>query len=55
MNDNQIMKLVKDEKGATAIEYGLLLVAILLIVAGAYKKLGSAVKKAADSSTSQLQ
>ena len=56
MNNNTpaIMKLVKDEKGATAIEYGLLLVAILLIVAGAYKKLGKAVKGAAESSTTEV-
>ncbi|WP_394838149.1 Flp family type IVb pilin [Pendulispora rubella] len=46
--NKDIMQLVKDEKGATAIEYGLLLVAILLIVAGAYKKLGKAVKGAAN-------
>jgi len=43
-NSPDIMKLVKDEKGATAIEYGLLLVAVLLIVAGAFKSLGSAVQ-----------
>ncbi|WP_394826610.1 hypothetical protein [Pendulispora albinea] len=42
-NTTDIMKLVKDEKGATTVEYGLLLVAILLIVAGAFKALGAAV------------
>jgi len=47
MKNQDIMKLVKDENGATAVEYGLLLVAILLIVAGAYRQLGKTVKGAA--------
>jgi len=53
--NNDIMKLIKDEKGATAIEYGLLLVAILLIVAAAFKSLGKAVSKAAKDSATAVQ
>ena len=48
MKNQDIMKLVKNEEGVTAIEYGLLLVAILLIVAGAYRSLGRTVKGAAN-------
>ena len=51
---NDIMKLVKDEKGATAIEYGLMLVAIMLVVAVAFKALGTKVKAAATNSAGQL-
>jgi len=53
--NNDIMKLVKDEKGASATEYGLLLVAILLIVAVAFKALGKAVKTAAQNSATAVQ
>ena len=55
MNNIDVMKLVKDEKGATAIEYGLLLVAILLIVAAAFKTLGRAVQTAATKSAAQVK
>jgi len=42
---NSIKNLVKNEKGATAVEYALMLVAILILVAAAFKALGSQVSK----------
>ena len=47
--------LLRDTKGATAVEYALMLVAILLIVAGAFKSLGQAVGTKAESAASQLK
>ncbi len=44
-------KWLFDRRGASATEYGLLLVAILLIVAGAFRVLGKNVRQAADKST----
>jgi Flp pilus assembly pilin Flp len=41
---NSIKNLVKNEQGATAVEYALMLVAILILVAAAFKALGSKVK-----------
>ncbi|WP_394830148.1 HINT domain-containing protein [Pendulispora rubella] len=35
-----LMRIVRDSRGVSAIEYGLLLVAILLLVAGGYRALG---------------
>jgi Flp pilus assembly pilin Flp len=40
---NSIKNLVKNEQGATAVEYALMLVAILILVAAAFKALGSKV------------
>ena len=40
---NSVKNLVKNEKGATAVEYALMLVAILILVAAAFKALGSKV------------
>jgi Flp pilus assembly pilin Flp len=40
---NSIKSLVKNEKGATAVEYALMLVAILILVAAAFKALGAQV------------
>jgi Flp pilus assembly pilin Flp len=48
---NQIVKKVR---GASMVEYALLLVAILLLAAGAFKALGPKVGTAATRSGSQL-
>lgn len=48
---NQIMKKVR---GASMVEYALLLVAILLIAAAAFKQLGPKVQKAATDSQTAL-
>ena len=42
---NSVKNLVKNEQGATAVEYALMLVAILILVAAAFKALGSKVSK----------
>ncbi len=52
---NDIMKLVKDEKGATAVEYALLLVLVLLVVAVGFKALGTAVNKTANNAAKAVQ
>ncbi|MBK6691918.1 MAG: Flp family type IVb pilin [Myxococcales bacterium] len=47
--------LLRDKGGATAVEYALMLVAILIIVAGAFKTLGNKVSEKANSAASQLE
>lgn len=47
--------LLRDTRGATAVEYALMLVAILLIVAGAFKTLGQKVGEKANKAASELQ
>lgn len=47
--------LLADRGGATAVEYALMLVAILLIVAGAFKTLGQKVGEKANKAASELQ
>lgn len=47
--------LLTDRGGATAVEYALMLVAILLIVAGAFKTLGQKVGEKANKAASELQ
>ncbi|MCL2778028.1 MAG: hypothetical protein FWD73_08495 [Polyangiaceae bacterium] len=46
--------LVKKNRGATATEYALMLVAILIICAAAFKSLGSKVSADASSAVGQL-
>jgi Flp pilus assembly pilin Flp len=47
--------LLGDQRGATAVEYALMLVAILLIVAGAFKTLGQKVSEKANRASTELQ
>jgi Flp pilus assembly pilin Flp len=47
-------KMIKKVRGASMVEYALLLVAILLLAAGAFKALGPKVGTAATRSGSQL-
>jgi Flp pilus assembly pilin Flp len=47
-------KIIKKVRGASMVEYALLLVAILLLAAGAFKALGPKVGTAATRSGSQL-
>jgi len=51
----QKQSLLRDTRGATAVEYALMLVAILLIVAGAFKTLGQKVGEKANKAASELQ
>ncbi len=52
---NRKMSLLRDSRGATAVEYALMLVAILLIVAGAFKTLGQKVGEKANKAATELQ
>ncbi len=47
-------KFLKDSKGASMVEYALLLFAVLIIAAAAVKTIGPQVKKAGNDSTAQL-
>lgn len=47
-------KLVKKVRGASMVEYALLLVAVLLLAAGAFKAMGPKVGAAATRSGGQL-
>lgn len=51
---NKMITLLKNKKGASMVEYALLLVAILLLAAGAYKALGPKVGAAATNAQGQL-
>lgn len=54
MMNEKISKLGKDNKGATMVEYGLLLVVILILAYLAFKNLGTAVSGAATSATAKF-
>lgn len=51
---NSVKNLVKNEKGATAVEYALMLVAILILVAAAFKALGTRVSGQVDRATGKI-
>ena len=51
---NSIKNLVKNEKGATAVEYALMLVAILILVAAAFRALGSKVSQQVGKATGAI-
>ncbi len=48
-------KLVKKVRGATMVEYALMLVAILLLAAGTYKQLGGKISQAAQKTGTTIQ
>jgi Flp pilus assembly pilin Flp len=50
----QIRKLIKDKRGASMVEYALLLVAILLLAAAMFKALGPKVGQSAQRAGAQL-
>lgn len=49
---NKFTKLVKDNRGATMVEYGLMLALILVLGYVGYTQLGSKVSQAGSSATS---
>ena len=55
MSPSNKKSLLHDKRGATAVEYALMLVAILLIVAGAFKTLGQKVSEKANRASTELQ
>jgi Flp pilus assembly pilin Flp len=54
MKNINIKKFLKDTKGASMVEYALLLFAVLICAAVAIKTLGPAVSKAGTQGTAQL-
>ncbi|MCL2724672.1 MAG: hypothetical protein FWD69_09580 [Polyangiaceae bacterium] len=46
--------MLKKTRGATMVEYALLIIAIMVLAAAAYRKLGTQVQANADKSTSTL-
>lgn len=48
-------QLVKKNRGATMVEYALLIIAVMVLAAVAYKNLGRQVQQNAERSTSALQ
>lgn len=55
MKKNTVKKLVKNRRGASMVEYALLLVAILILAAVAVKKLGYAAGQAAANGGEELK
>ena len=52
---NKTLTFLKNKKGATMVEYALLLVAVLLLAAGAYRALGPTVGAAATHANGAIQ
>jgi Flp pilus assembly pilin Flp len=48
MKSNKFTKLLKDNKGATMVEYAILLFLILVLAAAIYKQVGTKVKDSGD-------
>lgn len=55
IKSNKFSKLLKDKKGATMVEYAILLFLILVIAAAVYNTLGKSVCAAGQSATNQFQ
>lgn len=51
---SKAQKLVMKARGASMVEYALLIIAIMLLAAVAYRKLGGAVQKNAGDSQTEL-
>lgn len=51
---NKFSKLIADKKGATMVEYAILLFLILVIAAAIYKSVGSSVSGAGSSAAQQF-
>ncbi|CAN5341983.1 hypothetical protein BH09MYX1_BH09MYX1_06000 [soil metagenome] len=54
MKSNKFTKLVKNNKGATMVEYAILLALILVIAAAVYKTVGTKVKQAGTDTSGQF-
>ena len=53
-SQSKVEKFLKDRKGASLVEYALLLVAIMILVAAVYKQLGQKVQAAGTSAAGKL-
>ncbi len=47
-------QMLKKTRGATMVEYALLIIAVMLLAAVAYRKLGTSVQKNAEASSTEL-
>ncbi len=54
IKSNKFQKLIQDKKGATMVEYAILLFLILVIAAVVYKNVGSSVSGAGQSAANQF-
>lgn len=54
MKKINLQKFLKDTKGATMVEYALMLFAVLIVAAVAMKSIGPKVSQAGQSTTTQL-
>lgn len=54
MKSNKFTKLIKNNKGATMVEYAILLALILVIAAAVYKAVGTNVQKAGQDTSAQF-
>lgn len=54
MKSNKFTKLIKDNKGATMVEYAILLFLILVVAAVVYKAVGTKVKDAGQKTEQQF-
>lgn len=52
---NKLMNLIRDEEGATAIEYGLIAALIAAVIVGATTSLGTQVKGAFEYIATQME
>ncbi len=55
MKTNKFTKLLKDNKGATMVEYAILLFLILVLAAAIYKQVGTKVKDSGDKTQQAFQ
>jgi len=55
IKSNKFTKLIQDKKGATMVEYAILLFLILVIAAVVYKQVGTNVKTAGQSAADQFK
>jgi len=54
LKSNKFTKLIQDKRGATMVEYAILLFLILVIAAVVYKNVGSSVKMAGSQTAQQF-
>jgi len=54
IKSNKFTKLIQDKRGATMVEYAILLFLILVIAAAVYKSVGSSVSGAGQSAAAQF-
>ena len=51
---NRFTKLVRDKRGATMVEYAILLFLVLVVAAAVYRQVGKNVRKSGDMTAAQF-